>query len=105
MIHPTKNQIPNHLRHKHQKMLKVWRFMKKPNLNPKKFIVAFLTNDKIDVKVCRGLWGSPDGWTSTCEVINVIHGLICDGHTGKANWNAYILEEVSLLCFFPLHCK
>ncbi|PLW50267.1 hypothetical protein PCANC_05646 [Puccinia coronata f. sp. avenae] len=93
MIHPTKNQIPSNLRHEHQKVLEIWRFMRMLNLNPKKFIVAFLTNNNIDVKVCRGLWGSADGWTSTCKVINVIRGLVGDGRTGKENWNAYILEE------------
>jgi hypothetical protein len=101
MIHPTKNQIPNDLRHKHQKVLEIWHFMKKLNLNPKKFIVAFLTNYDINVKVLRGLWGSPDGWTSTREVIDFIRGLVCNGRTGKANWDAYILEEVRPLCFSP----
>ncbi|PLW30734.1 hypothetical protein PCASD_18430 [Puccinia coronata f. sp. avenae] len=37
-------KVPPHLRLKHQKILHVWSTMKSLSLNPKKFLVAFLTN-------------------------------------------------------------
>ncbi|WAR58799.1 hypothetical protein PtB15_10B138 [Puccinia triticina] len=40
------------------------------------------------------MWGSPEGWNSTAEVLNVIRDVVTrNGPEGKGNWKDYILEE------------
>ncbi|KAI7962873.1 hypothetical protein MJO28_000967 [Puccinia striiformis f. sp. tritici] len=91
------NSIPAHLRLEHQKILHIWRVMKSLHLNPKKFIMAFLSNNHVEVKTRRAMWGSPDGWTSTRELLDKIHELVHNnGKEGKENWNNYILDEAKL---------
>ncbi|KAI7934515.1 hypothetical protein MJO28_016942 [Puccinia striiformis f. sp. tritici] len=91
------NSIPAHLRLEHQKILHIWRVMKSLHLNPKKFIMAFLSNNHVEVKTRRAMWGSPDGWTSTRELLDKIHKLVHNnGKEGKENWNNYILDEAKL---------
>jgi hypothetical protein len=88
-------KVPPHLRLKHQKIIHVLSTMNLLNLSLKKFLVAFLTNQHTKVKIWRALWGSPDGWPSTQQLLNEIHNLvISNGHkAGKQNWKKFILEE------------
>ncbi|KAH9473211.1 hypothetical protein Pst134EA_000286 [Puccinia striiformis f. sp. tritici] len=65
------NSIPAHLRLEHQKILHIWRVMKSLHLNPKKFIMAFLSNNHVEL----------------------VHN---NGKEGKENWNNYILDEAKL---------
>jgi hypothetical protein len=75
--------------------------MKSLSLNPKKFLVAFLTNQHTEVKIRRAMWGSPDGWPSTLQLLKEICNLvISNGHKGKQNWKKFILEEACQLILF-----
>ncbi|POW04996.1 hypothetical protein PSTT_10002 [Puccinia striiformis] len=59
--------------------------------------MAFLSNNHVEVKTRRAMWGSPDGWTSTRELLDKIHELVHNnGKEGKENWNNYILDEAKL---------
>ncbi|WAQ92194.1 hypothetical protein PtA15_16A100 [Puccinia triticina] len=54
------------------------------NLNPKKFLKAFLTNYHTNVKICHALWRSPEGWQLTREILNEIGKKVVEnGHKGS----------------------
>ncbi|POW04102.1 hypothetical protein PSTT_10645 [Puccinia striiformis] len=61
-------------------------------LTPKKFMMAFVNQTNVLIKLRQKLWGAPKGWASTLEVIKAARSLICKTPAGRAYWNSFILH-------------
>ncbi|KAH9458558.1 hypothetical protein MJO28_005620 [Puccinia striiformis f. sp. tritici] len=81
------------LRTKYDKIFYICQILQKLDLNPKKFIVAFLTMDEIPLADRRQFWGTGTGWLGTQEVLHAIRHLAFRSQEGKCLWREFILEE------------
>ncbi|OAV94796.1 hypothetical protein PTTG_26880 [Puccinia triticina 1-1 BBBD Race 1] len=79
-----------------EKVIFIDRVMHAYNLDPKRFIQAYLESELPKIKSNRWLWGAPVIWASTMLVINTIKNLAQKTTDGKARWSAYILSEFVL---------
>ncbi|KAI7955392.1 hypothetical protein MJO28_005792 [Puccinia striiformis f. sp. tritici] len=76
-----------------EKLLYIGKVIAKFNLDPKRYITAFLQNQHKQIVLHHRLWGAQIGWRSTLEVLHTIKGLVCKTTEGKSRWSAYILSE------------
>ncbi|KAI7940233.1 hypothetical protein MJO28_013885 [Puccinia striiformis f. sp. tritici] len=53
-------------------------------LTPKKFMMAFVNQTNVLIKLRQKLWGAPKGWASTLEVIKAARSLICKTPAGRS---------------------
>jgi hypothetical protein len=67
------------------------------NLTPKKFILAFLSNQHSNLALRRGSWGTNNGWPSTLNLLQEIRKLATKRKTGRGLWRDFILQEVSFI--------
>ncbi|KAI9620941.1 hypothetical protein KEM48_007968 [Puccinia striiformis f. sp. tritici PST-130] len=77
-----------------EKLLYIGKVIAKFNLDPKRYITAFLQNQHKQIVLHHRLWGAQIGWRSTLEVLHTIKGLVCKTTEGKSRWSAYILSKV-----------
>ncbi|KAI7960733.1 hypothetical protein MJO29_005801 [Puccinia striiformis f. sp. tritici] len=76
-----------------EKLLYIGKVIAKFNLDPKRYITAFLQNQHKQIVLHHRLWGAQIGWRSTLEVLHTIKGLVRKTTEGKSRWSAYILSE------------
>ncbi|POW16050.1 hypothetical protein PSTT_01571 [Puccinia striiformis] len=58
-----------------EKLLYIGKVIAKFNLDPKRYITAFLQNQHKQIVLHHRLWGAQIGWRSTLEVLHTIKGL------------------------------
>ncbi|KAA1084214.1 hypothetical protein PGT21_021262 [Puccinia graminis f. sp. tritici] len=77
----------------YQKIRFVCDIISRFNMTPKKFILAFLTNQHIDLALRSGCWGTKTGWTTTLELIQAIKRLATKSKASRCLWREFILQE------------
>ncbi|OAV99080.1 hypothetical protein PTTG_25447 [Puccinia triticina 1-1 BBBD Race 1] len=86
----------NHKKNKQTKLSKlkaICSLMAEMNLNPKKFLTSFLTNNNENIAFQRQYWCTKSGWDSTLKLLETIHVFVCHKNPGKAQWEKFILNK------------
>ncbi|KAI9612509.1 hypothetical protein H4Q26_007666 [Puccinia striiformis f. sp. tritici PST-130] len=76
-----------------EKLLYIGEVISTFDLEPKRYITAFLQSSHKRIVMNRRLWGADIGWRSTLEVLNSIKYLVCKTKAGQSRWKNYILSE------------
>ena len=93
MLHQDTLTSSPRLNKQWKKVLYICEIIQRQNLNPKKFITAFLTLWNSDLAYKRRLWSS-EGIDSTMELVKAIQNLVRSRNEGREHWYQFILQEV-----------
>ncbi|PLW16152.1 hypothetical protein PCASD_15856 [Puccinia coronata f. sp. avenae] len=92
---PAASQGQRNLKTSVGKILSICDQIAKHQLDPKKFILGFLTLQDTELAYKRRFWGTPDGITSTVTVLNAIRDLVVSQRGGQNAWTDFILQDVN----------
>ncbi|KNE99244.1 hypothetical protein PSTG_07552 [Puccinia striiformis f. sp. tritici PST-78] len=62
-------------------------------LDPKRFMIAFLSSPASVMATKRRYYGTKKGWNSTKNMLKSVKKVVCSHDGGRHHWNEFILEQ------------